>query len=272
MGDLLTSKYIKIITFLFGVISLNTRRALAQNQSDSNNTIIDIIITSLRQFITELIKPLRNPVEDFGNLLLETIVSTPYPDSVIGRPTNLAWPELYDFYWNTIIPLSLLIMSMSFGLVILLESTSYLFSSYHESKLKRRFFSGLIGILSWWWLASLSLQFTNGLTRLITPKLSDLTLFEAVSLGGVGILITALTLISEIALFILVGLIYLSRHLMIYLFVLLMPVLISLWVPGVGPFKPMSRFMEKLAGFYVPFLFMTIPVAPFIKTWRNSRS
>jgi type II secretory pathway pseudopilin PulG len=34
-----------------------------------------------------------------------------------------------------------------------------------------------------------------------------------------------------------------------------------LWIPGVGPFALLSRFVKRLAGFYVPFLFMTVPVA-----------
>jgi hypothetical protein len=37
--------------------------------------------------------------------------------------------------------------------------------------------------------------------------------------------------------------------------------LIVFWIPGVGPFRLASAFMKKLAGFYVPFLFMTVPVA-----------
>jgi hypothetical protein len=69
------------------------------------------------------------------------------------------------------------------------------------------------------------------------------------------------TLSTDFILFVLIGLIYLVRQLVLYLFVLLMPILIVFWIPGVGPFSLASKFMRKLAGFYVPFLFMTIPVA-----------
>ncbi|MFC6974417.1 hypothetical protein ACFQL1_06685 [Halomicroarcula sp. GCM10025709] len=57
------------------------------------------------------------------------------------------------------------------------------------------------------------------------------------------------------------ALVYLTRQVVLYLFVLLMPLLIVFWVPGVGPFSLASQFMKRLAGFYVPFLFMTVPVA-----------
>ncbi|PYZ02779.1 hypothetical protein C8039_05670 [Halogeometricum sp. wsp3] len=37
--------------------------------------------------------------------------------------------------------------------------------------------------------------------------------------------------------------------------------MIVFWVPGIGPFAPVARLMSRLAGFYVPFLFMTVPIA-----------
>jgi len=40
-----------------------------------------------------------------------------------------------------------------------------------------------------------------------------------------------------------------------------MPLLIVFWIPGVGPFTLISRFVQRLAGFYAPILFMTLPVA-----------
>ncbi len=40
-----------------------------------------------------------------------------------------------------------------------------------------------------------------------------------------------------------------------------MPLVIVFWVPGIGPFAPVARLMSRLAGFYVPFLFMTVPIA-----------
>jgi uncharacterized membrane protein YgcG len=59
----------------------------------------------------------------------------------------------------------------------------------------------------------------------------------------------------------LIAILYFVRQVVLYLFVLLMPILIVLWIPGVGPLSLVSGFVRKLAGFYVPFLFMTVPVA-----------
>ncbi|WP_244605462.1 hypothetical protein [Halorhabdus rudnickae] len=146
-------------------------------------------------------------------------------------------------------------------MVILLESTSHLFSNYHRSKLKKRAFSGLIGILSWWWLAALSLRFMDALAKFLLPSLEEIALFETASFAAIGVIGLVISLSVDLALFVIIGLIYLIRQLVLYLFVLLMPILIVLWVPGVGPFTLVSRFMKKLAGFYVPFLFMSVPVA-----------
>jgi len=155
----------------------------------------------------------------------------------------------------------LLLWALSLGLIILLESTSHLFSSYHRSKLKKRAFSGLLGILAWWWIGAFSLQFTDELTSLLLPNLADLSLFDVASFGAMGVLGVVISATIDLTLFLLVALLYYVRQVVLYLFVLLMPVLIALWVPGVGPFTLLSRFVKRLAGFYVPFLFMTVPVA-----------
>ncbi|WP_434084188.1 hypothetical protein [Halorarius halobius] len=192
---------------------------------------------------------------------MATITDTPHPNSVFSKPTNGAWPRLYEYYWNAIVPLSFSLYGLALGLVILLESTSHLFSSYHQAKLKRRAFTGLLGLLSWWWIAAFSLRFMNALTGILVPSLSTITLFETASFSGMAVLGLALSLTVDLALFILLAVIYLARQLILYLFVLLMPVLIVMWVPGVGPFAFVSRFVKKIAGFYTPFLFMTVPVA-----------
>jgi hypothetical protein len=160
-----------------------------------------------------------------------------------------------------ILPLTLSLYGLSIGLVIFLESTSHLFNGYHRSKLKKRAFAGLLGILSWWWIAALSMRFMDALAGFLVPSVSEISLFQTLSFTGMGVLGTVVALSTNFILFVLIGLIYLARQLALYLFVFLMPLLIVFWIPGVGPFSLVSKFMKKLAGFYVPFLFMTVPVA-----------
>lgn len=221
----------------------------------------DTIVGALQELLRILFSPIRTVIENHGDAVLRTIVGTPRPDAVFSAPSNGPWPRIYDFYWETMIPLTLTLYALSIGIVIFLESTSYLFNSYHHSKLKKRAFSGLLGILSWWWIAALSLRFMDALAGFLVPPVSDITLFETLSFSTMGVLGTVIALSTNFILFVLIGLIYLARHLALYLFIFLMPLLIVFWIPGVGPFALASRFMKKLAGFYVPFLFMTVPVA-----------
>ncbi|WP_435102415.1 hypothetical protein [Halarchaeum sp. P4] len=225
----------------------------------------DAIVDALEEFLRTLLAPVETLIETHGDTLLRTIVGTPMPDVVIGRPSVAPWPALYDYYWSDIVPLALLLWSLSVGIVIFLESTSHLFSGYHQSRLKRRAFVGLVGILSWWWLAALSLRFANALAGAILPDLSAVSLFQTLSFGGVATITLAVSLSVDLALFLLLALVYVGRIVVLYLFVLLVPLLIALWVPGLGPFAYVSRFVQRLAGFYVPFLLMPIPVAVLLR-------
>lgn len=251
---------------LIGLLVVTPLPALAQSAGSSGGDpmlggLVEIIIDAATELLRVLFTPIRSVIEDHGDDLLGVVVGTPAPNSVFSAPTNGPWLAVYDYYWETIVPLSVSLFGLSIGLIILFESTSYLFSSYHRTKLKKRAFAGLLGILSWWWIAALSLRFVDSLARFLVPSLSRISLFETLSFSGMGVLGLALALSTDLVLFVLTGVLYLARRLVLYLFVLLMPLLIAFWIPGVGPFSLVSKFMRKLAGFYVPFLFMTVPVA-----------
>ena len=249
-----------------GLLVAAVQPAVAQDGGDDGgggllDGLGDIIIGALTELLRILFSPIRSVIEDHGDALLDLVVGTPHPDLVFSAPTNGPWPNIYSYYWEAIVPLSLSLFGLSIGLVIFFESTSHLFSTYHRTKLKKRAFSGLLGILSWWWIAALSLRFIDSLAAFLIPSVSDISLFQTLSFTGMGVLGLVFTLSTDFVLFVLIGLIYLVRQLALYLFVLMMPLLIVFWIPGVGPFSLVAKFMRRLAGFYVPFLFMTIPVA-----------
>ncbi|WP_121823678.1 hypothetical protein [Halostella salina] len=223
--------------------------------------LTDAIVDALTEFVSLLFSPITSLIETYVDDLVRTVVGTPHPNAVFAEPSNGVWPGMYEYYWEAIVPLSLMLWALSIGIVILLETTSHLFGGYHRAKLKRRAFSGLLGVLAWWWLAAISLRFVSALTGFLVPDLSEVSLFQTLSFGALGVLGLAITLTVDLTLFLLLALIYYVRQVVLYMFVLLMPILIVLWIPGVGPFALVSRFMRRLAGFYVPFLFMTVPVA-----------
>jgi len=233
----------------------------AQAQSKGGGALGDTIVWAVKEALRVLFSPLKSLVEKHANDVIAIIVGTPHPNAAFVAPSNNSWPDIYAYFWDLIVPLSLLLWALSVGLVIFLESTSYLFSGYHRTKLKRRAFSGLLGILAWWWMDVFARQFMNELAIFLAPDLSQISLFETVSFGAAGALVTAIVLLADFFLLALVVAIYFIRIVVLYLFTFLMPILIALWIPGVGPFSYVSKFVKRLAGFYVPFLFMPIPVA-----------
>lgn len=253
---------LRAVVALSGILLIGTSPALAQSDdSGDGGALGDIIIDAIQELLEILFSPIESVIDSHGDAVLRAVVGTPHPDVVFSQPTNGAWPGIYEYYWQMILPLTLSLYGLSIGLVIFFESTSHLFNGYHRSKLKKRAFSGLLGILSWWWIAALSMQFMDALAGFLVPSVSEISLFQTLSFTGMGVLGTVVALSTNFILFVLIGLIYLTRQLALYLFVFLMPLLIVFWIPGVGPFSLVSKFMKKLAGFYVPFLFMTVPVA-----------
>jgi len=248
-----------------------SQRGLAQSETGgesggdgftiTRSGITDAVVEALRSFLRSLFSPIEDLIQTHANNLLRLLVGTPHPQTVLETPQSLPWTTLYEFYWSTIVPLALLMFGLAVGLIILLETTSHLFSGYHRTNLKRRGFSGLLGVLSWWWLATLSLQVTDQLVMLLVPDLTSVSLFQTLSFTGIGLLGLIASLSIDAILFGLLALIYLGRRLLLYGFALGMPLLIVAWIPGVGPFAAVSRFAKRLAGFYVPFLLMPVPVA-----------
>ena len=248
-----------------------SQHVLAQSESGDESSgdgftitrsdITDAVVEALKSFLRSLFSPIEDLIQSHANNLLRLLVGTPHPETVLGTPQSLPWTTLYEFYWSTIVPLTLLLFGLAVGLIILLETTSHLFSGYHRTNLKRRGFSGLLGVLSWWWLATLSLQVTDQLVTLLVPDLTSVSLFQTLSFTGIGLLGLIASLSIDAILFGLLALIYLGRRLLLYGFAIGMPLLIVAWIPGVGPFAAVSRFAKRLAGFYVPFLLMPVPVA-----------
>lgn len=221
----------------------------------------DALVDSLLSLLELLFSPIRGLIESQANGLLGLLVSTPHPSVVFVEPAMAPWETLYQYYWGTMLPLTFMLFGLAVGAVILLESTSHLFSGYHRARLKRRAFVGLMGILSWWWIAAFSLRLADQLARFITPDLSSISVFETLSFAGIGLLGVIVSLTVDLVLFGLIALIYFTRHLVLYGFILGMPLLIVAWIPGIGPFRFVSTLTRRLAGFYVPLLVMTIPVA-----------
>jgi hypothetical protein len=227
----------------------------------SPGVIADAMVDALTEFLRALVSPITSLIESHGGALVRLLVQTPHPTRAFGTPVATPWQALHSYYWETLVPLALMLFGLAVGVVILLESTSHLFSGYHQARLKRRALVGLLGILSWWWLNAFALQFVDALTGALVPSLAEISLFQTLSFGAIGVLGTVLSLGADLIVFLLLGVLYYGRQVVLFLYTLLMPVLLVLWIPALGPFGVLAQFARRLASFYVPFLFMPLPVA-----------
>ncbi|RDZ35801.1 hypothetical protein C5B86_19945, partial [Haloferax sp. Atlit-19N] len=90
----------------FGLLSTGTAPVLAQSDGGSDGGALgDIIINAIQELLEILFSPIETVIENHGDAVLRTVVGTPHPDSVFNQPTNAAWPGIYDYYWEMIIPL-----------------------------------------------------------------------------------------------------------------------------------------------------------------------
>lgn len=227
----------------------------------SGAQITDAVVDAIKTFLTELVSPVEGFIEQYGGTVIRVVLDTPTPSRVFAAPTNGPWVAIYDYYWGTVVPVALLLFALAGALVIVLETTSTLFSSYHRAQLKRRAVVALFGVLSWWWINAFALRLVDGLVLTIAPSLADVTLFEAVSFGALGLLGVVVSLATDFVLIGVVALLYVLRHILIYLYALLVPLLVVAWIPGVGPFRFVSGMAKQAASLYVPLLIVPLPVA-----------
>lgn len=227
----------------------------------SPDAIAGAVVSALKQLLAQLFRPIRQFLENNAGGVIRVVLDTPAPTRVFGAPQTTPWIAVYDYYWDAIVPVALLLFVFAGTVVILLETTSALFSSYHRAQLKRRGIVALLGVLSWWWINAFALRLVDGLVVALAPSLGDLTLFETASFGAIGLLGTVIALATDFALFGIVALVYLLRHVLIYFYTLLVPLLLVAWVPGVGPFRLLTGLVAQASRLYVPVLVMPVPVA-----------
>jgi hypothetical protein len=219
------------------------------------------VVEALETFLVELVSPVEGFIEDYGGTVIQVVLDTPTPNRVFMAPTNPPWVAIYDYYWGGIVPVALLLFALAGSLVILLETTSGLFSSYHRAQLKRRAVVALVGVLSWWWVNAFALRLVDSLVVTIAPSLAELTLFETASFGALGLLGVVVSLATDFVLIGVVALLYILRHVLIYFYTLLVPLLLVAWIPGVGPFRSVTGLVRQAAGLYVPLLLAPVPAA-----------
>jgi len=112
----------------------------------SGQQVTDAVVDAIEEFLVQLFAPVKGFIEEYTGSVVRIVLDTPTPTRVFAAPTNAPWSAIYDYYWGAVVPVALLLFVLAGSLVILLETTSTLFSSYHRAQLKRRAVVALFGV------------------------------------------------------------------------------------------------------------------------------
>jgi hypothetical protein len=208
-------------------------------------------------------------VEGMFTGVIEFIVDTPapYQDGEMAffqSPDNPPWTSLYELYLTKTLPIGIVL----WALIVLLTQFTRLFThtakgEAQRTRLTRRAAFGFLMLIAWWPVGAFTLHMAGSLTTAIAPTGQQMagSINEFFANIGGGLITAILLYFSSGVLALLLLLVFLTRHVAIYVLMPLMPVLIPLWIVDEGPMKYVAGVAESIGGMFVPFVFMTVPTA-----------
>lgn len=221
-----------------------------------------------RQWFEDIIETLtewfeQGLVEGY-DAISEELFGTPVPDTgddfVFGTPQNSPWQELYtSLVGGEIVLLSLLL------LVVIVQARHTIrifdFGSVVEArKARQTAWTGAFLIVTWYWLAVLSLYLVNGFTVALVPEIDTLV-------QGIIDLLTVSVSNPLLALFLasiggasmwMLQALFFIREIFLYIFVYAMPLAIAV---AYGRLPILSSIAKRIAIKFVPLAVMPLPVA-----------
>ena len=227
--------------------------------------ISDSINSSIKDFLNSLIDGILALVGEIIGAVASFMLGTPYPGAdggLFGPPTDSTWSGLYSMHWDSIIPLTTLLLMLSLGLILF---TNIWRDPYNRQKAGRKIMMAIPFVLIWWYLGGWYLEFINSLTDIvltlggtgpgnvegliidIEPEDSITAIIGAVVVYIIGLLPVALVMA-----------IYVARWVLLHVYLTGMPILVAIWCIPWGPF---SGWAEKAMGGFVPLSLLPLPVA-----------
>lgn len=222
----------------------------------------------LQSFVDGFFKDVNEASSGLAEKLIEPAIQlmlgTPAPRTnnwVFGTPTNAPWDTLIpDVYYIYMVPLAFGLLMVGSAYVALLSPSM---SDYTRKKTMRRFGYALVSMLLWIYLASMALQFFNGLAISVAPTPQEMINTYgnlSKSLGG-GLLLALIATVIENLFLVFAIIIYAARYVLIYTLTLSMPILFVFWALEAGPMKHFAGLAGKLMGLYPGLLISTLPAA-----------
>ena len=201
--------------------------------------------------------------------IVNLIVGTPVPKhngqpAFFQQPTNQPWKGVYDSWLTFAMPLGIIMwILMMLGIMF---SQVYISSSSKELKrreLKNRSWKVLLGVLGSWAIGAAILHISNGVTLAVAPDGQDIASNLAVFAGNIGAAGAAGLLIwfFEGILFLFILLLVLAKKAMVFVMMWSLPILLPLAAFNVGPIKLLSKPARGIIDMFIPFIFLTLPMA-----------
>jgi hypothetical protein len=201
--------------------------------------------------------------------IVNLIVGTPVPKhngspAFFQQPTNQPWKGVYNSWLTFALPLGIIEwMLMMLGIMF---SQVYISGSANELKrreMKNRSWKVLFGVLGSWVIGATILHLSNAVTLAVAPNGKDIASNLAVFVGSVGAAGAAGLLIwfFEGILFLFILLLVLSKYAVVFVMMWSLPVLLPLAAFNVGPLKLLSKPARGIIDMFIPFVFLTLPMA-----------
>jgi hypothetical protein len=224
----------------------------------ASNFLFGWVIGGVVSFVQGVITGLVNMIFGFP---------TPKVDGHIAlfqKPTNQPWTGLYESWKTEAMPMGFLIwVLMLVGILFTQVFTSDPSTALKLRELRSRAWKVLFGILGSWAIGAAILFVVNSTILTIAPDGSDIASNFAVFGGSVGAAGAAGLLVwfFEGVLFLFIMLLLLAQKAMVFIMMWSLPVLIPLAAIDVGPIKYISKPARGIIDMFIPFIFMTLPMA-----------
>ncbi|EMA56468.1 hypothetical protein [Halococcus thailandensis] len=201
--------------------------------------------------------------------IVNVIVGTPVPKhnespAIFQPPTNQPMKGVYNSWLTFSMPLGviewiLMVLGILFSQVFISGSSEEL----KRREMKSRSWKVLLGVLGSWAIGAAILHLSNGITLAVAPNGEDIASNLAVFAGNIGAAGAAGLLLwfFEGVLFLFILLLVLSKYAVVFVMMWSLPILLPLAAFNVGPIKILSKPARGIIDMFIPFVFLTLPMA-----------
>lgn len=210
------------------------------------------------------------------DLFIGLIVGTPYPTNsgaygIFGTPTNDPWTAYFHrVYLPFSVGISILLLfiyQLGLGLEAVVRG---LLRRPSRTDDVARTAGATVAITAWWWVGTFLARLNDELARFIAPSVADLTtsLDGFLKLGSTTVLTGVAAYSIGATEMLVLGLLYATRHALIIVYQLTMPVLLVNAIAAPHPY--LRRFFGSLSWHYLTLLVLIHPAAYLLRIGYES--